>query len=101
MLRSEVAGRPILVEHIIVGCLEMCLRRPIGVSLLMLALLLSGALAFLFLPVASLPRVDYPTIMVTAALPGAEPQTMATAGAAPPGRPGGRSRRGPGPPPPD
>src|SRR5215470_5609575 len=49
----------------------------------MLALLLSGALAFLFLPVASLPRVDYPTIMVTAALPGAEPQTMATAVAAP------------------
>jgi hydrophobe/amphiphile efflux-1 (HAE1) family protein len=66
-----------------VGCLEICLRRPIGVSLLMLALLLSGALAFLFLPVASLPRVDYPTIMVTAALPGAEPQTMATAVAAP------------------
>jgi hydrophobe/amphiphile efflux-1 (HAE1) family protein len=71
------------LELIIVGCLEICLRRPIGVSLLMLALLLSGALAFLFLPVASLPRVDYPTIMVTAALPGAEPQTMATAVAAP------------------
>jgi len=49
----------------------------------MLALLLSGALAFRFLPVASLPRVDYPTIMVTAELPGAEPQTMATAVAAP------------------
>src|SRR5258705_5495243 len=49
----------------------------------MLALFLSGALAFRFLPVASLPRVDYPTIMVTAELPGAEPQTMATAVAAP------------------
>ena len=59
------------------------LRRPIGVGLLMLALLLSGGLAFQFLPVASLPRVDYPTIMVTAALPGAEPQTMASAVAAP------------------
>jgi len=66
-----------------VNYLETCLRRPIGVSLLMLALLLSGALAFRFLPVASLPRVDYPTIMVTAELPGAEPQTMATAVAAP------------------
>ena len=60
-----------------------CLRRPIGVSLLMLALLLSGGLAFPFLPVASLPRIDYPTIMVTAALPGAEPQTMAATVAAP------------------
>src|SRR5216684_3177962 len=49
----------------------------------MLALFLSGALAFRFLPVASLPRVEYPTIMVTAALPGAEPQTMASAVAAP------------------
>jgi hydrophobe/amphiphile efflux-1 (HAE1) family protein len=66
-----------------VGYLETCLRRPVGVSLLMLALLLSGALASRFLPVASLPQVDYPTIMVTAELPGAEPQTMATAVAAP------------------
>src|SRR5262249_61029534 len=66
-----------------VGLLDTCLRRPVGVSLLMLALLLSGALAFRFLPVTSLPRVDYPTIMVTAELPGAEPQTMAAAVAAP------------------
>lgn len=65
------------------GFLETCLRRPVGVSLLMLALLLCGALASRFLPVASLPQVDYPTIMVTAELPGAEPQTMATAVAAP------------------
>ncbi len=65
------------------GYLETCLRRPVGVSLLMLALLLCGALASRFLPVASLPQVDYPTIMVTAELPGAEPQTMATAVAAP------------------
>lgn len=65
------------------GYLETSLRRPVGVSLLMLALLLSGALASRFLPVASLPQVDYPTIMVTAEIPGAEPQTMATAVAAP------------------
>src|SRR5260370_21664906 len=49
----------------------------------MLALFRSGALAFRFPRVASLPRVEYPTIMVTAALPGAEPQTMASAVAAP------------------
>lgn len=60
-----------------------CLSRPVGVSLAMFAVLLSGAIAFWFLPVASLPRVDYPTIAVTASLPGAEPETMASAVAAP------------------
>ena len=62
---------------------KLCLRRPIGVSLLMLALLLSGVLAYSFLAIASLPRIDYPTITVSAALPGADPETMATAVAAP------------------
>jgi hydrophobe/amphiphile efflux-1 (HAE1) family protein len=66
-----------------VGFFATCLKRPVGVSLLMFAFFLVGTLAFRFLPVASLPRVDYPTIMVTAALPGAEPQTMASAVAAP------------------
>jgi multidrug efflux pump len=47
------------------------------------ALLLSGILAFNFLPVASLPRVDFPVIQVQAALPGADPQTMASAVATP------------------
>jgi multidrug efflux pump subunit AcrB len=49
-----------------VGFFATCLKRPVGVSLLMLALFLSGALAFRFLPVASLPRVEYPTTMATA-----------------------------------
>jgi len=47
------------------------IRRPIGTSLLAAALLLSGILAFNFLPVASLPRVDFPVIGVGAGLPGA------------------------------
>ena len=47
------------------------------------ALLLSGILAFNFLPVASLPRVDFPVIGVGASLPGADPQTMASAVATP------------------
>ncbi len=47
------------------------------------ALLLSGILAFNFLPVASLPRVDFPVIGVGAGLPGAAPQTMASAVATP------------------
>jgi hydrophobe/amphiphile efflux-1 (HAE1) family protein len=59
------------------------IRRPIGTSLLAAALLLSGTLAFNFLPVASLPRMDFPVISVGASLPGADPQTMASAVATP------------------
>jgi hydrophobe/amphiphile efflux-1 (HAE1) family protein len=59
------------------------IRRPIGTSLLAAALLMSGILAFNFLPVASLPRVDFPVIQVGASLPGADPQTMASAVATP------------------
>src|ERR1700727_3015191 len=59
------------------------IRRPIGTSLLAAALLLSGILAFNYLPVASLPRVDFPVIGVGAALPGADPQTMASSVATP------------------
>jgi len=59
------------------------IRRPVGTSLLAAALLLSGILAFNFLPVASLPKVDFPVISVGAGLPGADPQTMASAVATP------------------
>src|SRR5450755_226838 len=59
------------------------IRRPIGTSLLAAALLLSGILAFNFLPVASLPKVDFPVIGVGAGLPGGDPQTMASAVATP------------------
>ena len=59
------------------------IRRPIGTSLLTLALLLSGGLAFNFLPVAPLPQVDFPVIQVQASLPGASPETMASAVATP------------------
>jgi multidrug efflux pump len=59
------------------------IRRPIGTSLLAAALLLSGILAFNYLPVASLPRVDFPVISVGAQLPGADPQTMASSVATP------------------
>ena len=59
------------------------IRRPIGTSLLAAALLLSGILAFNFLAVASLPKMDFPVISVGASLPGADPQTMASAVATP------------------
>ncbi|HXY15552.1 MAG TPA: multidrug efflux RND transporter permease subunit [Terriglobales bacterium] len=59
------------------------IKRPIGTSLLTLALLMSGTLAFTLLPVAPLPQVDFPVIQVSASLPGASPETMASAVATP------------------
>jgi multidrug efflux pump len=59
------------------------IRRPIGTSLLTLALLMSGVLAFNFLPVAPLPQIEFPVIQVSASLPGASPETMASAVATP------------------
>ncbi|MEO8704719.1 MAG: efflux RND transporter permease subunit [Kofleriaceae bacterium] len=59
------------------------IRRPIGTSLLAIALVLAGAAAFVNLPVAPLPKVDLPTISISASLPGASPSTMATAVAMP------------------
>jgi multidrug efflux pump len=59
------------------------IRRPIGTSLLTIALLLSGALAFRYLPVAPLPQVEFPVISVGAGLPGASPETMASSVATP------------------
>ncbi|HEX2574533.1 MAG TPA: multidrug efflux RND transporter permease subunit [Polyangia bacterium] len=57
--------------------------RPIATTLLALALLLAGGAAYTRLPVAPLPRVDFPTISVSANLPGASPETMASSVAAP------------------
>src|SRR5436853_7716388 len=59
------------------------IKRPVGTSLLTLALLLAGALAFNFLPVAPLPQVEFPVLSVSAGLPGASPETMASAVATP------------------
>ncbi len=59
------------------------IRRPVATSLLAAAVLLSGTLAFVQLPVAPLPRVDFPTIQVSASLPGAGPETMASSVATP------------------
>src|SRR5438270_10058020 len=66
------------------------IRRPIATSLLAAALLLAGALAFNFLPVAPLPQVEFPVINVSAGLPGASPETMASAVATPRERQFGR-----------
>ena len=59
------------------------IRRPVATSLLTLALLLAGGLAYTRLPVAPLPQVEYPVINVGAGLPGASPETMASSVATP------------------
>src|SRR5436305_14339551 len=59
------------------------IQRPIATSLLMATILLAGIIAYPALPIAPLPQVDYPTILVSANLPGASPETMAASVATP------------------
>src|ERR1700686_2828068 len=59
------------------------IKRPIATSLLSIAILLAGGGGFYFLPVAALPRVDFPTLFVRVNLPGASPETMASSVATP------------------
>ena len=58
---------------------EPFIRRPVATTLLMIGLLLAGLTAYTQLPVAPLPQVDYPTIVVATSLPGASADTMASA----------------------
>lgn len=62
---------------------EPFIKRPIATTLLTIALLLAGGLAYFQLPVSSLPQVDFPVISVGASLPGASPETMASSVATP------------------
>jgi multidrug efflux pump len=59
------------------------IARPIGTTLLTIAVGLAGIIGYLVLPVSPLPQVDFPTIQVSAALPGASPDTMASSVATP------------------
>jgi HAE1 family hydrophobic/amphiphilic exporter-1 len=59
------------------------IKRPVMTSLVMIAILFFGIVAYRKLPVSDLPNVDFPTITVTAILPGASPQTMAATVATP------------------
>src|SRR3984885_15169876 len=62
---------------------ELCIRRPVMTTLLMLAFVVFGLFSYRLLPVAAIPRVDFPTIVVSAQLPGASPDTMASSVATP------------------
>lgn len=62
---------------------RLFILRPVATSLLMVAVLLSGLLAYRLLPIAALPQIDYPTIQVTTLYPGASPDVIATSITAP------------------
>src|SRR6202050_696149 len=62
---------------------EPFILRPVGTSLLMAAIMLSGMVAYTFLPLSSLPEVDYPTIQVQTFYPGASPEVMTSSVTAP------------------
>jgi multidrug efflux pump len=59
------------------------IHRPVATTLLTLAIAIAGVIAFLVLPIAALPQIDYPTIEVQASLPGASPEIMASSVATP------------------
>jgi len=56
----------------------LCIRRPVMTILVMASFIIAGVFGYKNLPVAAIPRVDFPTIQVTAQLPGASPETMAS-----------------------
>jgi HAE1 family hydrophobic/amphiphilic exporter-1 len=62
---------------------EICIRRPVMTGLLSVAAVIAGIFAYLQMPVAAVPRVDFPVIQVSASLPGASPETMANSVALP------------------
>jgi HAE1 family hydrophobic/amphiphilic exporter-1 len=62
---------------------EFCIRHPVATTLMSVALVAAGIFAYVFLPVAALPRTEFPVINVSASLPGASPDTMANAVATP------------------
>ena len=62
---------------------ELCIRRPVMTTLITLSFIMFGLFGYRQLPVSALPRVDFPTISISANLPGASPETMAASVAAP------------------
>jgi multidrug efflux pump len=62
---------------------ELFIRRPVGTMLVVIGVVIAGLIAFFALPVAPLPSIDIPIILVSAAMPGASPQTMAATVATP------------------
>ena len=62
---------------------DFCIRHPVATTLMSAALIVGGLFSYHFLPVAALPRTEFPVINVSASLPGASPETMSTSVATP------------------
>src|ERR1044072_1827431 len=62
---------------------EACIRRPVMTTLITASLIVFGIFGYGLVAVGALPRVDFPTIQITATLPGASPETMAASVAGP------------------
>ena len=62
---------------------ELCIRRPVLTTLLTVSFIVVGVFAYRLLPISAMPRVDFPTIAITATLPGASPEIMAATVASP------------------
>jgi multidrug efflux pump len=62
---------------------RLFILRPVATSLLMIAIMLAGVVAYLFLPISALPEVDYPTIQIQTLYPGASAEVMTTSVTAP------------------
>ena len=65
------------------GISELCIRRPVMTILLMASIMLAGFIGYRQLPIAAIPRIEVPTIQVSARLPGGSPYTMAVSIASP------------------
>jgi hydrophobic/amphiphilic exporter-1 (mainly G- bacteria), HAE1 family len=62
---------------------NLFIRRPVMTTLVMLGIIIFGMMSYFLLPIAALPKVDYPFVSVSASLPGATPETMASSVAGP------------------
>ena len=78
--RAATSKRP---RSSVMNVSRIFIERPIGTALLAAGLFLAGAVAYVFLPVASMPAIEFPTIRVNVSRPGADPSTMAASVASP------------------
>ena len=85
-----IPGRTVMIKNAawpakaaLMNIAETFIRRPVMTTLISLAIVMFGLMAYRYLPVNDLPNVDFPTIVVSASLPGASPETMASSVATP------------------
>ncbi|MFM2112043.1 MAG: hypothetical protein RLZZ271_703, partial [Pseudomonadota bacterium] len=83
MTANAVAGPTAVDGRPHMNFSRLFILRPIATSLLMVAILISGLLAYRLLPVSALPQVDYPTIQVVTLYPGASPDVVTSSITAP------------------